>query len=225
MKNDPTSPVTPGLGVDVHGNPVIDPTENVIALTNAANRRQDDLRESAKEISDSKIAHLKEIGDLRERYQENISKLREDHQAKISAAESGRIDSIRQVDREEVAKTAMAANTAIATLAKQTTDLATTLQRQVSDTATAAEARSSAQYNDTQKRLQAVELALSEGKGKQTVSDPQLVRLSDLVEQMARTQATGAGKSEGSSTMWGYIIGAIGLIGMLVGIGATLLRK
>ncbi|HXE51261.1 MAG TPA: hypothetical protein VN663_22980 [Ramlibacter sp.] len=37
-------PGRPGIGVDARGGQVIDPTENVKALSEAANKRQDDLR-------------------------------------------------------------------------------------------------------------------------------------------------------------------------------------
>jgi len=206
-----------GQGVDFLGNPVIDPTANVIALNEAAVRRQDDLREKDREISDLQHAHTKELLLLRAQLETQIATMREDFQNKLLHAEAGRLDSIRQVDREDVAKATTAANLAISTLAAQTTDVATTLQKQVSDTALAAEARSSAQYNDTTKRLQAIELALSEGKGKQTVVDPQMDKLQGLVEAMARTQSTNTGKSEGISSTVAILLAVGGLIVALIG--------
>jgi hypothetical protein len=200
-----------GMGVDALGGPVIDPTENVIALVVAESKRQDDLRQAAKELSDAKHAHEEEIGKLREQYQE-----------KIQRAESGRLDSIRQVDREEVAKTAVAANTAITTLAKQTNDLAVTLAKTVADTAAAAEARNSAQYSDTNKRLSALELSSSEGKGKQTVADPQMEKLTTLVEVLAQHQATGGGKAEGQSESVRLLVMGVGLVATLLMIGSML---
>jgi hypothetical protein len=201
-----------GLPVDAGGGPTIDPTQNVKDLTIAEARRQDDLRAASKELTEAKIAHLKEIAEERAKHQDEIGRLREGYQEKIQHAESGRLDSIRQVDREEVAKTAVAANTAITVLAKQTTDLASTLDKKVSDTATAAEARNSAAYTDVNKRLSALELSSSEGKGKQTVVDPQMDKLTLLVETLARNQATGTGKSEGIGQFWGVIVAAAGLL-------------
>lgn len=224
----------PGIAVDSRTGAYIDPTPNVLALVEAANRRQDDLRNLTKELYDSKNACQKEIGALREKNQEKIALLREQfqekiaslrekhqeqlaqqretHQEKMMGAEAGRLDSIRQVDREEVAKTAITANTAITTLAKQTTDLQQTLAKQVTDTAAAQESRNSAQYSDTNKRLSALENASSEGKGKQGVADPQLDKLVMVVENLVRAQATGTGKSAGSTAMWGYVVGGIGLL-------------
>lgn len=211
----------PGIAVDSRGGPTIDPTANVIALTEAANQRQDDLRAAAKELSDAKIEHQKEISDLRSEHQKEIRKLDRVHQEKIAKAESGRLDSIRQVDREDVSKTATAANTAITTLAKQTTDLATTLQKQVSDTTAATEARNSTQNTDTNKRLSALELSSSEGKGKQTIADPQMEKLTALVASLAANQATSTGKTEGISTAWAVMLAVAGLIATLITIGSA----
>jgi hypothetical protein len=208
-----------GIGVDSSGGPVIDPTENVIALVEAESRRQDDLRVAAKELNDTKVDHQKEISDLRSQHQGVLGQLREEHQEKMANAESGRLNSIRQVDREEVAKTAVAANLAITTLAKQTTDLQTTLQKQVADTAVAVEQRQSAAYSDTNKRLSAVELALSEGKGKQQVADPAIERMAAMVERLVASQALGTGKGEGIDSTWKLLIAGVGLLVALNALG------
>lgn len=199
-------------------NGTVDPTENVKALMAASLEALAKLRDADKDISDSKYAHLKELAEIRALHSKTIGELREAYQEKISRAESGRLDSIRQVDREEVAKTAVSANIAITTLAKQTTDLQQTLAKQVTDTAAAQETRNSAQYSDINKRLSALELSSSEGKGKQTEAGPQLERLASMVEKLAAAQAAGGGKSEGISTSWTFLIAAVGLIAVLYGI-------
>jgi hypothetical protein len=187
-----------GLPADAGGGPTVDPTQNVKDLSEASNIRQDDLRDLTKELFDVNVAHVKELGALRA-----------SHQRELSKAESERLNAIRQVDREEVAKSAVTANTAITTLAKQTTDLQTTLQKQTADIAVAVEQRQSAFASDTNKRLSAVELALSEGKGKQQVADPQIDRMALMVEKLVAAQATGTGKSEGLSQGWAILGGAI----------------
>lgn len=130
---------TTGLGVDAHGGPVIDPTENVIALTKAEAKRQDDLRVAERELTDAKLAHVKEIG-----------KLRAAHQHQLDEAESKRLDSIRQVDREEVIKTAAAV---VAT--------AETLRAQVQSAALAQATQFGAFQGEVLKRLSNVEITLS----------------------------------------------------------------
>ena len=238
---DRTPSLREGLGVDSKGNPSVDPSENVKALSEAANKRQDDLRQAQDVLTNEKItridtllqrydramlaevAHTREIGTLRAAHVSEVGALREGFQEKVARAESGRLDSIRQVDREEVAKTAMAANTAITTLAKQTSDLAVTLAKAVTDTATAAENRNSAQYGDTNKRLSALELSSSEGKGKQTVADPQMVQLLDEVRRLASLQLMSSGKGEGGKAMWGYVAAGFGFLMTLLSIAMTVL--
>jgi hypothetical protein len=92
-----------GLASDSGGNPVVDPTENVKALTEAANLRQDDLRKASDRYNSAAIDHVKELFTLREKYEE-----------KLRLAEAKRIDAIRSVDVNAVAiaseKQAMAAS-------------------------------------------------------------------------------------------------------------------
>lgn len=213
---------TPGLPIDYEGAPAVDPTENVLALVRAAERRQDDLRTAAKDLYESRSACAKEIGTMRAEYQNELRKLDAAHQTELRKAESERLNSIRQVDREEVSKTAVSANTAITTLAKQTTDLQTTLQKQVADTALAVEQRQSAQYSDTNKRLSALELSSSEGKGKQTIADPALADMAEEIRALRMAQTVTIGKGQGSQAVWGYVVGAIGVIGIIITIISTL---
>lgn len=96
----------PGLGVDARGNPVIDPTANVLQLVQAAIARLDDLREVG-------LRHVNEISAGRGEYEQ---KLRE--------AEAGRIDAIRAVDVQAVQRAADVQAAQAATLATQVTDTA-----------------------------------------------------------------------------------------------------
>ena len=214
------SPDTPGA--NPRSNVVVDPTANVKDLVFAESRRQDDLRQADKVLSDTKHANQTEVAKIHSDHESQIGQLREDYQAKIQKAESGRLDSIRQVDREEVAKTAVAANNAITTLAKQTTDLQQTLAKQVTDTAAAQEARYSSQMSDFNKRVSALELSGSEGKGKQLVTDPAMERLVKVVEELADKNKITVGKAEGISMSAAIILGFITLLSMLSGITATL---
>ena len=97
------------------------------------------------------------------------------------------------------------------------------MQSRVDATASAAEARSSAQYNDITKRLQAVELSLSEGKGKQGVADPQMDKLTLLVETLATNQSRGQGNKEGMSDGAKIAIAALGIVATGVSILGGLL--
>lgn len=183
----------------------IDPSLNTKELIAAALVGLEKQRVSEEKINDAKNAHLKEIGDLRSAHAKERDEMRSDHQAEISKLREGYQEKIQ-----------IAANTAITTLAKQTTDLSTTLAKQVSDTATAAETRSSSQYNDTNKRVSALELSSSEGRGAQAISEPQRDKLAEVVERLERNQAAGGGRSEGMEKFYGWIIGGVALLFLLL---------
>jgi hypothetical protein len=87
-----------GKGVDSKGNPVVDPTKNVLDLVDASVRRIDDL-------ANLRAIHTKEIADIRDR-----------HYRELSTKEASRLDSIQK-----------AALDAIQANAKQVTDLAASI--------------------------------------------------------------------------------------------------
>jgi hypothetical protein len=91
----------PGPGVDRVGNPVDDPTKNVMDLVEAAIKRQDDLRAVEGQA-------LRREVELRAEYDE-----------KLRRAETERIDAIRAVDVGAVNRAAEVAATVAATLAAQ----------------------------------------------------------------------------------------------------------
>jgi hypothetical protein len=99
----------PGPGVDAAGRPVIDPTQNVLDLVEAAIKRQDDLREMD-------ARHVREI-----------ITIRADYDQKLREAESERIDAIRAVDVGAVQRATEVASV-----------VAETLRTQVATTASAA---------------------------------------------------------------------------------------
>lgn len=197
----------PGPGVDASGRAAGDPTANVIALSAADNRRQDDLREAERRYND-----------LRSEHQQEIAALRAEHGKELAAKESSRLDSIRQVDREEVTKTAASANLAIATLAKQTTDLASTLQNTVQTTAGAAETRRATDMAEVNKRVSALELSSSEGKGKSAISDPALIELTAELRTLTKLQSTSGGRSLGVNATIAGVVVVVTLIVSLAGV-------
>ena len=109
-----------GIGVDSGGGPVIDPTQNVLDLVEAAIKRQDDLR-------DAESRHVREIG-----------KLRSDYAAELRHGETERINAIRAVDVAAVQQAAQVSATQATTLAAQVATSAETLRTQVAAAATAA---------------------------------------------------------------------------------------
>lgn len=200
-----------GLGVDAGGGPVVDPTANVIALSKAATERQDDLREEFIKYVEAGLQHVKEMVALRAEHAKELRTLESENSETLRRAEAARLDSIRQVDREDVNKTAAQVLNSVQTLATTTTTTAETLRNQVATTALQAATQRAQDQAETNKRLSAVELALSEGKGKQTVADPALVALAANVERLANAQAGGAGRGEGADRLWRYIAAGLGV--------------
>jgi len=119
--------------------PVIDPTANVLALVEAANRRQDDLR-----VAEAK--HVREMVELRAQYDE-----------KLRDKESERIDAIRLVDVGAVQRAAEVA-------AAQ----ADALRNTVAATATAAQTALAAALDPIQKDIADLRRAQYEAQGQKT---------------------------------------------------------
>jgi ribosome assembly protein YihI (activator of Der GTPase) len=189
-----------GMGVDAHGGAVIDPTANVIALVRAEKTRSDDLRKAERRYFMAQLRHV-----------EKTSKLRSEHQAKMDAAESARIDSIRQIDIQGTATAAAQALTAIQTLSAANATREEQVRTLVSSTAAGLATTNAAASAEFNKRLATLEQSSFLEMGKQKVADPQLERLSSLVEQLARSRAGDTGKTQGLSDAWKIIITLVGL--------------
>ena len=214
---------TAGIGVDSFGGAVVDPSVNVALLNEASSKRQDDLRDSFEKLMRTEMDSIKRAMDLhakaddeRHAASEKAAELRASHQKELDQKEAGRLDSMR--DRDQIAaKTEVDRQAANMTaLAVQQATTAETLRVQVASTAQAAEARRSADVAESNKRLSALELALSANAGKQTVEDPRMERLAALVENLSRGSATGVGKSEGISAAMAAIVTAIGVAATLL---------
>jgi cobalamin biosynthesis Mg chelatase CobN len=109
---------SPGLATDARGNPVIDPTKNVLDLVGSAIDRQDDLRqmesEHAKDLRKINSAHEKEI--------RKLSKELSDTQLESLAAQVDTKDKARQEAISKAEKAATEAATALATEFRQSTE-------------------------------------------------------------------------------------------------------
>lgn len=88
-------PLNVGQGVDAAGDPVVDPTANVIALSEAAARRQDDLRMAAVARLEVEIADIKELfRDLLASYDKRYEQRYEASQRALEAAFVAQKDAI-----------------------------------------------------------------------------------------------------------------------------------
>lgn len=144
----------PGLAVDAGGNPVVDPTKNVERLVAAEGRRQDDLRQAARERSDAESRHVREVVQIHSTYGE-----------KLRVAETGRIDAIRQVDQSSVQRTAEVQATREATLAAQVAESAAAMRVQVEAAAKAAAESLGKALEPIQKDIQDLRRVQYEGVG------------------------------------------------------------
>jgi len=136
----------PGPGVDAQGRPVIDPTANVVALTEAAVQRLDDLRAAEQRYNEAEVRHVKEIMFLTGTFT-----------AQLREAESGRIDAIRAVDVGNVQRAAEVAGAQ-----------AEALRNQVAAAAAAAATALSAALDPIQKDIADLRRAQYEAQGQKT---------------------------------------------------------
>ena len=148
-----------GLGVDAAGGPVVDPTENVLALTAAEAKRQDDLRAAGQDLQNEKNRCTKEVAELHASYAEKMGKL-----------EASRLDAIRQVDALGVKTALETVNTATATLAKTTELSAQTLRDLVATTATTFASQLDGVVARQNERIAALEKTSYTGSGRSTGS-------------------------------------------------------
>ncbi len=145
-----TAATSPGPGVDAQGVPVIDPTANVLALVEAAIRRQDDLREQEA------------------KYTEQLAALRARHAADMQDKETARIDAIRAVDVGAVSRAAEVSAVQASTLAAQVATSAETLRGQVAAAASASTIALAAALEPIQKSIDDLRRVQYEQQGQRT---------------------------------------------------------
>lgn len=182
----------------------VDPSENVKALNEAAQKRQDDLRAAEGVLNEVRYATLKEM-----------IALRADYEDKLRRAEASRLDAIRlvdttnlSVDRERAAATAQAlqkkgddsALVLSAAVVKSADDVRnivkTTADEQARNLATQL-GGIQAQFTDIGKRLTLLEQTGAEGIGKQKFQDPVQAALVEEVRKLSRLQGDAAGAGVG----------------------------
>lgn len=145
-----TAPPRDGQGSDATGRPVVDPTQNVLDLVQAAIQRQDDLRTMADQ-------HAAYVAELRASYDERLRQ-----------AETARIDAIRAVDVGAVQRAAEVALTQASTLATQVAVSAETLRAQVAAAASASSVSLAAALVPIQEAIADLRRAQYEQAGQRT---------------------------------------------------------
>lgn len=218
----PTSPTTTlkrkrrdssGLTVDATGAPAIDPTENVLSLVEAAQERGEAIRLLTQEVSNARFAHI-----------EAVVALRAEHAKEIRTLEAGRLEKIREVDVLAGNTAAERAQVAITTLATVTSTNAETLRAMVANTAANIASQTAAANAALTERIAALEKSSYTGAGRSAVADPAMAELVSEMKMLRQAQTAGSGKSEGKSAMWGYVLGAVSFLGMVITIAIALLK-
>lgn len=187
------------MAVDAAGGPVIDPTENVLALVDVEKQHAQELRESDKESVDIKIGALKDQIKL-------LSESIVQYQNGQRDAETRRIDQLAQT-RQEFQNTI---RDMLAESVRTTSTLVSTQLVQIQATF------------DT--RVSKLEAAAFTQAGRSSVADPQiaasLAALGDGITAMQKTFAAGigdlreagretTGRGAGRDDAWKYATGAI----------------
>ena len=202
-----------GIAVDAEGNPVVDPTKNVLDLVEAMATRQDDLREANNRYVESAVLHIKEMMALRAEHAKDIGEL-----------ESNRLNAIRQVDVLAVSTAADRAQAAINALAATAAADAQKLRDTLTATAQTNATTLAATVTTITERISALEKTSYESKGKSALSDPQMVDLLAEMKSLKETRANVTGKVEGIGHLWGWLVGIVGLLAAVIPTVVLLLR-
>lgn len=200
------------MGVDYAGNAVIDPTENVKALTEAANLRQDDLRKLNNQRIKSELRSLRsELKTLKR------------HLREIRGLESDRLDKVRQVDVTAGNTASERSQTAIQTLAVQTASERETLRNLVDARATTVASQTSEQYSGLVTRIAQLEKSSYEGAGKQTIVDPMMAEFVAEIKALRLSSAGRDGHVEAKQESAAISRWAIGIVCTVFGLLLSLL--
>lgn len=215
------SPKTPGPGegVDRLGGAVVDPTQNVLDLVEAAVLRQDDLRLASDVLNAERVLRLEQgVAHIKE-----LSEVREGHAKEMRVSEAARLDSIRQVDVTAVRTEATRALEAIQTLAATSARDAETLRTALVNTATTIASQTSETVKLITERIAALEKSSYEGVGKQRIADPMQAELLAEVKSLRESRSAGGGRAEGISASWAVVGVGLTLILTVAGLGIAAL--
>jgi hypothetical protein len=207
----------PGIAVDAGGQPVIDPTKNVLDLVLAAvtrlndlmaadRLRQDDLRIATKELFEARLKNVNELGELRSAHDREMlvvardrldseAKLRAEFASILQAKETERLNAIRGVDTGAIALANDRANATANALAKTVTDSAATLSALVASTAA-----------ETNKNVQ-----------------QQFTALSTRIAALETGSSGAAGAGAGSAATIAYVLGGLTLLSLMIGVGTAVI--
>lgn len=201
-----------GPSVDSWGTPVVDPTDNVIALNAASEARQNDLRKSDIIYTEAQLRNIRAEMKLRAAHAAEIRKLDAANQkairlvditnAKAQAAQVAvavlALETKRQADADNL-RTAL--NAANASSDKRVSDLAATLaeQKTVSDRG----------FTD---QIAALQRSTTLGEGRQTYTDPVQAEMLRKIEALSHTSTAQTSSGEGMSKLLAIMLAVGGVV-------------
>lgn len=224
-----------GMAVDKHGDPAIDPTENVKALMKASLEALEKIRAADERNNNSNVSHLRETAELRSDHLKELAELRAKHADQLRLSDQTlrlsdlmAADKTRQVDVLAASNSATQLATAVSalqsasdrnaeTLRNQVADAAAANAKAVSDAATATATATNNLFSRQDERIATLERSAATGAGRQSVADPQVEAMNIKLNTLLESRAVVTGKSEGGQAVWGYLVGAIGVAAALFG--------
>ncbi len=187
-----------GLGVDSTGGPVIDPTENVLALVDVEKQHQQELRQSdAKYVDAMRTADAKYQDGMRnaeQAKQESLSLLKQNYDKQISDILTAQIKSTLELTSTQLDKVTASLSNQINAAVVQQSGLITTLSERIG-------------------RLEQLQWQTA---GKTSVSDPAAADMVLAVRKLTETTKVGEGREIGRGEIIAYIVTAIAVATAIV---------
>lgn len=193
--------------------PPFDPSANVIALNEAATKRQDDLGALRDLRQDDLRVADRRLNNVKHGYTERMAELRAGYEEKLRVKESERLDAIRAVDVAAATLREERASASASLLANQVAITASTLRDLVASTAAAAATAAAAVTNPIADRVAQLERSSYEGAGKSGVVDPMMARMVEAVEQLRDTSSKGKGREGLSQPLLMVLVAAAASVG------------
>jgi len=205
-----------GRSVDAYGSPSVDPSENVKALSEAASRRQDDLRDASERLTELRVSALEQLLKLRaecikevsdvdiRRINEQLS-LRAQYDERLASAEAKRLDAARAVDIAAVSTAAQRASDQASVLQSQVLTSADTLRQLVATTAAATSAALQQVVTTLAERIASLERAQYQSQGRSALADPAFTELLSEVKGLRDSRSMVTGTGQGIDKTWGIV--------------------
>jgi hypothetical protein len=195
-----------GIGVDVYGRSVVDPTKNVLGIFGQESEKRDELRIVDKEVQNLHISYQEKLAAAETRRIDDMAELRRGYEDRIAEdLKVGVKTTSDQLAGQLIKETGSLAGQ-ISTLNIQLTNQITTLTTSFTNQVAALTA-------SITPRLADLERFRWEVGGKTSVTDPQitadLVRINAMLKVLSESKDVGVGVKKGSDAVVAWIIAAV----------------